>query len=528
MTAFQQKIMKLLDDVPMGVGFIASSARDATSFVAQAYRGLTPREIQALLRSISLQERLRSSNGDLGKSDNRFKLRISAPDHKWLAGTLFQNSNQVSIAILVGRKTGVDITKKEQVFLKHLSTAVLELFYDVGLDIGLGDSSASSDEPAVVVIDALVGELQKTVQFDQGWLSEYSLNASSVKISHLFVPGQTEPKLGQQYPLDASASGWVIRHKKPRVDLNLASTQGRFMDQCSLYKQQYKSMMVLPLRGEDRIMGTLSIASKFPDQYSRDQTSLLDSVVRKLAVYMMEMRDADSTPFSPETVSETLMGRMHSVEDLRRILTSEVRRPLVTVHGALIDMTRMKGLPEQSRTTVERVALKVSRLGDVLSQVLEYGKPLKLSRTPCQTIPLLEEAVSFVHDDLAVKNIQIVPEYHTPLPLVRCDKAKMKSALVSLFRCAEEVIQATGIIYLDVAAYRKGLLLTLKCQCEQKIFDNGTSQHQSEDWVAFPIASQIIADHGGKVSVASGPGQATTIIVYLPAPTKQGARGRRR
>ena len=520
---------KALDDVPMGIGLIASSGHETMSLVTQAYRGLTPREVQALLRSIPFQGESPSSNEDTANSGSRFRLRIAAPNHKWMVGTVFQNANHASVALLIGRKTGVDITKKEQNLLKDLTKRVLALLGDVDVHADPGVASVSAEAPIAPAMNGLTEALHELLQFDQGWVSEHTPDTTSVTVSHTFVPAQPEPKIGQQFPLDASASGWVLRHKKPRVDLNLASTQGRFMDQCPLYKQKYKSMMVLPLRAGRRVVGTLSVASKLPDQYSRDQLPSLDSIAHKLAAYLLQARDVTVTPALPQpSVSAAMLEQMRGVEDLRRILASEVRRPLTSAHGALVDMTRMQGLPAHSRAMVERVAHKVGRLGDVLSQVLEYGKPLKLSRTPCQVIPLLEEAVSFVHEDLAVKNIQIIPEYHTPLPLFRCDKAKMKSALISVFRCAEEVIQAGGAIHFAATAHRTGLLITVECQHGEAGPKNEPLQRQSEAWVTFPIASQIIEDHGGKVSVASGPTQATAIVIHLPITMKRPFRGSRR
>ena len=528
-TTLQQDLTKTLDDVPMGIGLIAASGHETEPFVVQAYRGLTLREIQALLRSIPFQAESASSNSDPAKTDSPFLLRIAAPNHKWMVSTLFRNGHQTSVALLIGRKTGVDITKKEQHLLKGLTRQIITLLDDAGAHKAVKTPRAHADAPTAPAMDGVTEALQELLQFDQGWLTEYMPETTTVAVTHIFVPGQPEPKIGQQFPLDASASGWVVRHKKPRFDLNLASTQGRFMDQCPLYKQKYKSMMVLPLRVQRRVVGTLSVASKLPDQYSRDQVPTLDAIVRKLAAYLTQAHDVAVSPaLSQPPASATVLGQLQGVEELRRVLAGEVRQPLAAVHGALLDMTRMQDLPSSSRATVERVAHKVGRLGDVLFQILEYGKPLKLTHTPCQIIPLLEEAVSFVNDDLAAKNIQIIPEYHTPLPLLRCDKAKIKSAFISLFRCAEEVIQTGGAIHLAATAHRTGLLVTLDCQREETRSQSETLQNQSGAWVSFPIASQIVEDHGGKISVASGPTQATTIVIHLPIMTKRSYRGHRR
>jgi signal transduction histidine kinase len=528
-TALQQELTKVLDDAPLGVGLIASSGHDGESIVTHAYRGLMPRELQALLRSIPLDAGATTAHSAASNYDSPFRLRIAAPTHKWMVGTLFKNGQQASLAVLIGRKTGAEITKKEQTTLKGLTKQVVTLLGSNNGHAAVGVPSVPADASTTPAMSGMTEVLQELLQFDQSWVSQYVIETTSVRVTHTFVPGQPEPKIGQEFPLDASASGWVVRHNKPRVDVNLASTQGRFIDQCPLYKQKYKSMMVLPLRVDGRVVGTLSVASKLPDQYSRDQVPTLDGVARKLAAYLTQVRDVAVVPApSPPEAEVTVLGRMQGMEDLRRILASDVRRPLAAVHTALTDMMSLQGLSADVQDTVERVAHKVGRLGDVLFQVLEYGKPLKLTRTPCQIIPLIEEAVSFVHEDLSVKNIQIVPEYHTPLPLFRCDKAKIKSALISLLRCAEEMIQAAGAIHIAVIAHATGLLITLECQREAKRVHSEALQRQSEAWISFPIASQIIEEHGGKISVASGPMQATTIVIHLPIKPTRPSRGRRR
>ena len=78
-------------------------------------------------------------------------------------------------------------------------------------------------------------------------------------------------------------------------------------------------------------------------------------------------------------------------------------------------------------------------------------------------------------------------------------RPKMKSALISLFRCAEEVIQTDGAIHLAATAHHTGLLLTLECRREETRSQSEILQRQREAWVSFPIACQIVEDHGGKV-----------------------------
>src|SRR3989442_2940252 len=75
---------------------------------------------------------------------------------------------------------------------------------------------------------------------------------------------------GQTRTLEGSAAGWPIRHRRPRVDRDLASTQGRFLDYKELYKDKFKTAMVLPLKKGQDLIGTILLGSRTPDVYNAD------------------------------------------------------------------------------------------------------------------------------------------------------------------------------------------------------------------------------------------------------------------
>jgi hypothetical protein len=83
----------------------------------------------------------------------------------------------------------------------------------------------------------LLNELGQTLAFDRAWIGAYDPLAGNVEVLGIAGEQKTDPKdqkkdlkAGQRLTLDASAAGWVVRHRKPRVDHDLASTQGRFLD----------------------------------------------------------------------------------------------------------------------------------------------------------------------------------------------------------------------------------------------------------------------------------------------------------
>src|SRR5207247_10759255 len=100
------------------------------------------------------------------------------------------------------------------------------------------------------------------------------------------APGHCEWLEGQTLTLEGSAARWVTRHKKPRVDRDLASTQGRFLDYKELYKDKFKTAIVLPLKKGQDLIGTILLGSKTPDVYNADMARAAAPQLEQLAALL--------------------------------------------------------------------------------------------------------------------------------------------------------------------------------------------------------------------------------------------------
>ena len=96
-------------------------------------------------------------------------------------------------------------------------------------------------------------KLNQTLAFDRAWIGAYDPLAGNVEVLGIAGEQKTDPKdqkkdlkAGQRLALDASAAGWVVRHRNPGSTSDLASTQGRFLDHKHLYKDRFLSSLVLP------------------------------------------------------------------------------------------------------------------------------------------------------------------------------------------------------------------------------------------------------------------------------------------
>lgn len=95
--------------------------------------------------------------------------------------------------------------------------------------------------------------------------------------------GKKDLKPGHRLTLDSSASGWAVRHRKPRVDHDLASTQGRFLDHKYLFKDRLLSSFVVPFFVRGQVGGTITLASKEAGRYQQTDARTLEPIIVKIA-----------------------------------------------------------------------------------------------------------------------------------------------------------------------------------------------------------------------------------------------------
>ena len=76
---------------------------------------------------------------------------------------------------------------------------------------------------------------------------------------------------------ESAPSGWTVRHRKPRIDPNLASTQGRFLDYKQLYRDRFRCTLVVPFFVRGRVAGTITLASKTAAQYEHTESRVPES-----------------------------------------------------------------------------------------------------------------------------------------------------------------------------------------------------------------------------------------------------------
>ena len=569
-TALQKAFTSTLNELGADLALIALKEDGFGPFVSHAHRGFAPREVQAVARALSHPEvGFDSAAGNGDARQRTVRIRMTAPSHRSLLTIPLQVSKRVCGALVIGRKDIVTFSDKDR---KNLAEAAKDLeaaLTKAGVPaLAPGAPVAPTVEMGAGGLEPLMAQLRSLIPYDRALVTRPEPRSKTLMLLLSYTPGHCEWREGQTLTLEGSAAGWVIRHKKPRVDRDLASTQGRFLDYKELYKDKFKTAMVLPLKKGQDLNGTILLGSKTPDVYNADmaraaapQLEHLASLLPKLgpgstASPFLERPDSASgvalagqtagsmQVHDPQESHELLLRheRQQAIREVTAFLEQEIQRPLTKTRLEMEETVRDTAAEKPAGADVlqrlEKASLELTRIEAILNEVLDFAKPLDLHPRVVRIPEVLESALAVITEDLEKNAITVTRDFSPSLPAVKVDEGKLQQVFLSILKNALEAMTPHGHIRLQAVPHkgargRHEVAITIQndgapipTEHIGKIFEPGFTTKAAGTGLGLASVKKIIEEHRGQISIASGPDQGTAVIIRLPAHAAARPRGR--
>jgi len=568
-----------LNELGSDMALIALREDGFGPYLSQSNRGFSPREVQAVVKALSVPEV--GFDGAAGSGDARPKavrIRMTAPAHRSLLGVPLKLSRRVCGALVVGRKDIVSFSEKDRRQLAEAAGELEAALASAGIPAMASlapapapsaPSGAPVSETGDAGIELLLAHIRSLIPYDRVLLTRYDPHAKVLTTLLSHQPGRCEWREGQTLTLDGSAAGWMIRHKKPRMDRDLASTQGRFLDYKELYKDKFKTALGLPLRKGQDFIGTIVLGSKTPDVYNADMARAAAPQLDQLAAMLPTLgprpggvappdatgapsvgEDAGLMPSRDADEDRELMirqARQGAIREVTTFLEQEIQRPLTKTRMAMEEA--MQEPPSREAAAggilqrVEKASLELTRIEAILNEVLDFAKPLDLHPRVVRIPEVLESALAVIADDLEKNALTVTRQFSDILPPIKADEGKLQQVFLSILKNALEAMTPRGHILLQAVPYkgargRHEVAITIQndgapipTEHIGKIFEPGFTTKAAGTGLGLASVKKIIEEHRGQISIASGPDQGTAVIIRLPAHAAarhQGGRGRRR
>ena len=217
--------------------------------------------------------------------------------------------------------------------------------------------------------------------------------------------------------------------------------------------------------------------------------------------------------------------RLVSVGRLAAGVAHEIRNPLSSIKGfATYFKERHRDKPEDQQIAAIMIQ-EVDRLNRVIGQLLDFARPVKIIRKPMRIKELMEKSIKMIEQQAADKGIVVRPGALPSDEVIRVDADRINQVLLNLYLNALDAMDDGGQLTIEVAGSAPGGEVTIKvsdtgCGIHREelghIFDPYYTTKPSGTGLGLAIAHNIIAAHGGRISVESQPGQGTTCTIVLP------------
>jgi len=329
-----------------------------------------------------------------------------------------------------------------------------------------------------------------------------------------------------RYPLSQEIVGWVARTGEVTLSDDMWTDPRVSPEVRALLKEVgHRSLAQVPLRAQDRVVGTLGVVAKAPGFFSEDDLRLLDAIGHQIGVAIENDRLRQQ---ALEAERLAAVGRIASTiaHDLRGPLGGIIRSAEFLVRPELSDATRQK----LSRAIVAMAR----RLINTAQEILDYtrGGRMALRPAPCDLPAFLDEVLDVLRVDFSDRGIEVVVDWGYTGE-VWMDADRMAQVVYNIAANARDAMPEGG--RLTVTTRRVGGWVEMRFAdtgpgvppgLTDRIFEPFFSYGKQEGaGLGLAIARRIVREHGGEICVESQVGGGATFVVRLPLREQAGPTG---
>jgi signal transduction histidine kinase len=284
--------------------------------------------------------------------------------------------------------------------------------------------------------------------------------------------------------------------------------------------------IAMPLAAGDRVVGFLACwDERVPEAFASDEIAALLGVADRCALVIensklyQQMKERD---------------RLAALGEMSAGLAHEIRNPLAAIKGAIQYLDPAK-LPPEDREFLEIVVEEVNRLNGVVSEFLDYSRPLKPAMAPGDVNEALSRTFRLLGPSVppAVElEVTLAPD----LPRVLCDAEQLKQVFINLAQNAFQAMPrggrltvTTGVTRDDLAVWREGARRPdqveirfrdagpgIPDEARDRIFVPFYTTKEKGTGLGLAICQRIVRAHQGGILVRSPPGGGAEFVISLP------------
>jgi len=262
------------------------------------------------------------------------------------------------------------------------------------------------------------------------------------------------------------------------------------------------------------------VVNRFAQQ-SQHQTQLYRELAERLAETNRRLEQAQAEARRSE--------RLAALGQLSAGLAHEIRNPLGVIKGSAEMLTqKLQGSDELARELAGYISTEVNRLSALVTEFLDFARPLHAQPRPADLTALLDRVLQTVAGRFSAGTVRIERHYADGLPLVPLDESLCEQAFLNLVQNAYEAMEDHGgTLRVDVhlATQNDGEGVELRLadtgpgvpeELREEIFNPFVTTKKTGVGLGLSIVSKIVDGHRGSIHVENGPGGGAVFALFFP------------
>jgi len=218
---------------------------------------------------------------------------------------------------------------------------------------------------------------------------------------------------------------------------------------------------------------------------------------------------------------------LSAIGQLSRTIAHEIRNPLNFINLSidhLIEKLKKQKDTDNYTKLLENMKQEIYRVNNLITEYLEYTRPLKLNRKPASIIEIIDEVVSIIEATAEKEGINIYKDYTVDFVL-NIDVDLIKSCVLNIITNAIYAMRDSEVknLFIKTELVEDSLLIKISDtgsgvpeELIDKIFEPFFSTKKEGLGLGLPLAKKVIEEHGGTIEFTSKIGQGSEVKIYLP------------
>jgi signal transduction histidine kinase len=223
--------------------------------------------------------------------------------------------------------------------------------------------------------------------------------------------------------------------------------------------------------------------------------------------------------------------RLSSLGRLSSVVAHEVRNPLMIIKAAVRTLRQHETSRGAAQEALQDIDLEVVRLNRIVSEVLDYAKPITFTWQPVDTNAVCQDALQAVQ--VAEPGVDIVLDLDPRLAPIITDGDRLRTVLVNVLTNASQAVRARRAVDTDStpgvelrtgARPDGGAIITVRddgggidVAQVARVFEPYFTTRRAGTGLGLAIARNIVDGLGGAIAIESDGHTGTQVRISLPA-----------